>query len=74
MPRVGMAMRIDDKTALRAGWARFIAPSEYNFVNQNTYSGPGNQSFLEAPYVGFDGLQSPLPLNQGVPQASISDP
>jgi hypothetical protein len=74
MPRVGMALRIDDKTALRAGWARFVAPSEYNFVNQNMYSGSGNMSFLEPPYMGFDSQQAPLALAQGIPRANFADP
>ncbi len=74
MPRLGMALRVDDRTALRAGWARFVAPSEYNFVNQNLYSGSGNMSFLEPPYMGFDSQQSPLALASGIPQANFSDP
>jgi hypothetical protein len=75
MPRVGMALRINDTTALRVGWARFVAPSEYNFVlGANIYSGLGNMSFLEAPYMGVDALQNALPLNSGIPQQTISDP
>jgi hypothetical protein len=74
MPRVGMALRIDDKTALRAGWARFVAPSEYNYVNSGMYSGSGNMSFLEPPYMGYDSQQAPLALNQGIPQATFLDP
>jgi hypothetical protein len=74
MPRVGMAFRVDDSTALRAGWARFVAPSEYNFVNQNLYSGSGNMTFLEPPYMGYDSQQAPLALAQGIPQANFSDP
>jgi hypothetical protein len=74
MPRLGMALRVDDKTALRVGWARFVAPSEYNFVNQGMYSGSGNMSFLEPPYMGYDSQQSPLALAQGVPQANFTDP
>ena len=74
MPRVGMALRVDDKTAFRVGWARFVAPSEYNFVNQNLYSGSGNMSFLEPPYMGYDSQQATLALAAGVPQANFSDP
>ena len=75
MPRVGMALRISDTTALRVGWARFVAPSEYNFVlAANSYSGLGNMSFLEAPYMGVDALQNALPLNSGIPQQTISNP
>ncbi len=75
MPRLGVAFRANDQTAIRAGWARFVAPSESNFIlGGNLYSGLGNMSFLEAPYMGFDALQNVLPLNQGVPQATISNP
>jgi hypothetical protein len=81
MPRVGMALRVDDKTALRVGWARFVAPSEYNYINSaalpysgNNYSGSGNMSFLEPPYMGYDSQQAPLALVQGIPQASFTDP
>jgi hypothetical protein len=75
MPRVGMALRINDRTALRVGWARFVAPSEYNFVlGGNLYSGLGSISFLEAPFMGLDGLSNPLPLANGIPQQTISNP
>jgi hypothetical protein len=75
MPRIGMALRVNDKTALRIGWARFVSPSEYNYVlGGNLYSGFGNMSYLEAPYMGYDALQNPLPLNNGVPQQTISNP
>jgi len=75
MPRVGLALRIDDRTALRFGYARFVAPSELNFV-PIPYSALGGNgvNMLEAPYMGFDGTQSvPAPI-QGIPQAKFSDP
>ena len=73
MPRLGIAVKIDDRTALRAGWARYVSPSELNFILP-PYTALGNVSFLEAPYMGFDATQSPLPLVQGVPQATFSNP
>jgi hypothetical protein len=73
MPRIGLALRIDDRTALRLGWARYVSPSELNFVLP-PYAALGNVSFLEAPLMGFDATQSPLPLAQGVPQATLSNP
>ncbi len=73
MPRIGAAIKINDKTALRIGWARFVAPSDLNFILP-PYAALGNVSFLEAPYMGFDGSQSPQPLVAGVPQATFNNP
>lgn len=73
MPRIGMALKVNDHTAVRVGWARYTSPSELSFILP-PYTALGNVSFLEAPYMGFDAQQNPLTLVQGVPQATISNP
>jgi hypothetical protein len=73
MPRLGFAFRVNDRTALRFGYARYVTPNEYNFVNP-PYSGFEAINFLEPAYMGFDAQQNPLPLLQGVPQQTISNP
>jgi len=73
MPRAGIALRINDLTALRVGFARFVAPGEFNFVPP-PYSALGNVSFLEAPYMGFDAQQSPPSFKDGIPQSRFIDP
>ncbi|MBL8230731.1 MAG: TonB-dependent receptor [Bryobacterales bacterium] len=73
MPRLGMAWRLNDRTAVRFGYARFTAPTEFNFIDA-PFAGFENINFLEPPYLGFDASQSPLPLLLGVPQARLNDP
>lgn len=72
-PRVGAAIRINDKTALRVGYARFVVPTELT-LSQAPVSGFETVSFLEPPYFGVKGYQNTLPLLQGVPQQRITDP
>ncbi len=73
MPRLGMAFRVNDRTALRFGYARYVTPNEYNFVNP-PYSGFEAINFLEPAYMGFDAQQNPLALLQGIPQETFSNP
>ena len=73
MPRLGMALRIDDRTALRIGYARYVAPGEMNFVNA-PYTGFTSISFMDPPYMGFDAIQNPQDLIAGIPQSTYSDP
>lgn len=73
MPRAGLALRINDRTALRAGYARYVVPTEYNF-SPAPFSGFEALNFLEPPYLGFDATQSVAPPLQGIPQARLSDP
>ena len=72
-PRIGMALRIDDKTALRAGYARYVTPTEYNFTAA-PISGFEDINFLEPPFFGMTGYQNVAPLASGVPQATLSEP
>ncbi|MPY87494.1 MAG: carboxypeptidase regulatory-like domain-containing protein [Luteitalea sp.] len=73
MPRAGLALRIDDKTALRVGYARYVVPTEYNF-SPSPFAGFEALNFLEPPYLGFDATQSVGPPLQGIPQARLNDP
>jgi Carboxypeptidase regulatory-like domain len=73
MPRLGVALRIDDKTALRFGYGRYVTPAEENF-QLPPYTGFENEAFIEPLQPGYGAQQSPLALNAGVPQATISNP
>lgn len=72
-PRVGVAIRITDRTALRLGYARYFTPTEYN-LDQAPVSGFETVSFLEPPYFGVKGYQNTQGLLQGIPQQTISNP
>ena len=72
-PRVGAAIKIDDKTALRIGYARYYVPSEMT-LSQAPVSGFETVSFLEPPYFGVKGYQNTQGLLQGVPQQTINNP
>ena len=63
MPRFGVAYRIDDRTALRVGYARYITPP---LVTTDTLG--------SARYPGFSALTEIAPVLQGMPSASLSDP
>jgi Carboxypeptidase regulatory-like domain len=63
MPRVGIAYRINERMALRAGYARYLVQPIQAF------------DFLgSTPYPGFDAVTNPLGLLEGIPRARISDP
>ena len=67
LPRVGIAYRINDRTSLRIGYARYAIQPSVDFegglnLNDNT------------PYPGYGQDSFPLPLLEGVPQARLSDP
>lgn len=72
-PRVGAAIRLNDKSALRLGYARYYTPTEMN-LNQAPVSGFETVSFLEPPFFGVKGYQNTQNLIQGVPQQTISNP
>jgi len=72
-PRVGMALRINNTTALRAGYARFVIPTEFNFTSAPV-SGFEDINFLEPPFFGMTSYQFAAPFANGVPQETISNP
>ena len=67
LPRVGFAYRVNDKTSLRAGWARYIIPPMVT-------TGVGTGALGSLPYPGFDATTYVAPALEGVPQASLSNP
>ncbi|PYT21277.1 MAG: carboxypeptidase regulatory-like domain-containing protein [Acidobacteria bacterium] len=64
LPRVGIAVRINDKTAIRAGWARYAVPILTLHPEAIGY----------LPFDGFSRSTSVAPLVSGKPTVSISDP
>jgi hypothetical protein len=72
-PRAGIAIRISDRTAFRAGYARYVTPMELGVITP-PISGFETIGFLSPPYFGVTGFQNPAPLIQGVPQAAFADP
>lgn len=72
-PRAGLAYRVDDKTAFRFGYARYLIPYEMN-IALAPVSGYETVGFLEPPFLGMTGYQNTLDLHQGVPQETISNP
>jgi hypothetical protein len=65
LPRIGMAYRVNNNTAIRAGFARYIVPPTLT---------DGLNILGSVPYPGFDATTTTLPLLQGVPQQRFSDP
>ncbi|HTT60250.1 MAG TPA: carboxypeptidase-like regulatory domain-containing protein [Bryobacteraceae bacterium] len=72
-PRAGLAYALNDKTALRFGYARYVIPTEYNFTAA-PISGFEDINFLEPPFFGMTGYQFIAPLANGVPQATLNNP
>jgi hypothetical protein len=67
LPRFGVALRINDRTALRFGYSRYVIPPSVNDVG-------GINLNDVVPYPGFSQDSFPLPVLQGVPQAALRDP
>ena len=65
MPRIGLAYKLNNSTAIRAGWARYIVPSTLT-------DGLNILGSLNLP--GFDAATTVVAPLQGVPQASLSNP
>ncbi len=72
-PRVGAAIKIDDLTALRVGYARYLIPTEM-MLSQAPVSGFETVSFLEPPFFGVKGYQNTQGLLEGIPPQTISNP
>ncbi len=66
LPRAGVAIRLNDRTSLRAGFARFNTPAMLQRTGSNVLG--------STPVPGF-GADSSLVANlEGVPQQRLSDP
>jgi hypothetical protein len=63
MPRAGIAVRLNDKTALRVGYSRFVLPAEVM-----------SSSFDPLPTYGFNAATNVEPVLQGVPGARLNNP
>ncbi|HZQ52512.1 MAG TPA: carboxypeptidase-like regulatory domain-containing protein [Bryobacteraceae bacterium] len=72
-PRFGLAYRLNDKTAIRFGYALYYTPTEYLFTSAPV-SGFEDIEFLEPPLFGVTGYQYAAPLQNGIPQESLSNP
>jgi hypothetical protein len=69
LPRVGAAFRVNDKTALRAGWARFVIPAIFMPL------GSVGDSLLGSLYMpGFNADTYTTPVLEGIPTARFYDP
>jgi len=66
LPRAGLAYRINDRTAFRAGYARYATPSDLE--------GRSIDPLGSMPYPGYDQTTNPLSVLEGIPRARLSDP
>lgn len=66
LPRAGLAYRIDNRTALRIGYARFAVPP---LQNRDMVAILGS-----TPYPGFTATTNPLGPLEGIPRSLFSDP
>ena len=64
LPRLGTAIRLNDKTAVQVGWGRYMVPPQTII---NTTGGIAN-------FDGFRGTTTGLPMVDGVPQSQFSNP
>ncbi|MBI4908027.1 MAG: carboxypeptidase regulatory-like domain-containing protein [Acidobacteria bacterium] len=69
LPRAGLAIRVNEKTAVNIGYARYAVPVVAGNAN-------GGSATLQAcPWcIGFSSLSNPLPYVEGRPQAYLSNP
>src|SRR5262249_36779373 len=65
MPRLGLAWRINNSSALRVGWARYIVPATLT---------TGLDILGSVPYPGFDATSNTLAPLLGLPQQRLSNP
>ena len=75
LPRVGVAYRLNDKTALRVGWSRF-AEAQVSLRSEETYdpsNGYDQQTYALAPLTGIPRsyLQDPFPSGATYPNPLI---
>ena len=66
LPRVGLAYRVNDKTALRIGYARYAVPP----IQETDSLG----ILGSTPYPGFSAETKPLKPAEGVPRAYLREP
>jgi hypothetical protein len=69
LPRVGLAFRVNDKTAVNVGFARYVVPV---VVGQGNTSANTLAACQWCP--GFNQTSTPLPFVEGRPRAFLSNP
>jgi hypothetical protein len=67
LPRLGLAYRVNNVTALRIGYARYATASD-------EARDAGVRILGSTPYPGFDQTTNPLSVLEGIPRARLSDP
>lgn len=72
-PRFGVAYRVNDKTAVRVGYARYVQPIALDFAHA-PLAGFEDINILEPPFYGESANQNTLGLQNGIPQQTFSDP
>jgi len=65
LPRAGLAYRLNDRTALRLGYARYVVPPSLT---------DGLDILGSIQYPGFDAQTNSLDLLAGVPQSRLANP
>src|SRR5262249_4303804 len=68
-PRVGLAVRVNDKTAVNIGFARYVVP-----VVSGSASNGANTLAACTWCPGFNQTSNPLPFVEGRPQAYLANP
>ena len=72
-PRIGLAYRVNDKTSLRAAYARYITP--WTNASQNMSNGGSGANLLEPLIPGsFNYYTGAYPMVQGVPVMNLKNP
>ncbi len=66
LPRVGLAIRLDNRTALRIGWARYAVPP---IQDRGSVDPLGS-----TPYPGYTGTTTPLSVLEGIPRTQLANP
>jgi hypothetical protein len=70
LPRIGAAIRVNDKTAVNVGFARYMVPP---VTGNGTQASAGTLSACQW-CIGFSQISNPLPFVEGRPQAYVSNP
>jgi hypothetical protein len=72
LPRAGLAIRLNDRTALRLGYARYAIPPIQG--RDATASHSTVDVLGSTPYPGFTATTNPLAPLQGIPRSLLADP
>jgi hypothetical protein len=71
LPKVGAAFRLDDKTAIRGAWARYVSPWT-QVSSRVTDQGPTSMSGYT--YYGYSAASYPENPINGVPRMTVQNP